>query len=138
MRELILACILAAVAWQPAFAEDIVGRATVIDGDVGAYRCGKAAAFALDRFLAESRPTRCSSRATDIQRFVGVCFRADGREVNNWLVGSGNAVDWSRYSNGAYADAQQSARSSGVGVWRGHFELPCRARAERIGRETAC
>ncbi|MCA1403683.1 thermonuclease family protein [Ensifer sp. IC3342] len=167
LRKLTLACILGAVVWQPAFAEEpIIGRASVIDGDTieirgerirlhgvdapeswqfcedgdgGTYRCGKEAAFALDRFLAASRPTRCEFVERDrYKRFVGVCFRADGREVNRWLVESGNAVDWERYSKGAYADAQEAAQSAGIGVWRGKFQLPCRARAERAKREPAC
>ncbi|WP_037460652.1 thermonuclease family protein [Sinorhizobium fredii] len=109
------------------------------DGDGGTYRCGKEAAFALDRFLAASRPTRCQVVVHDrYKRFVSVCFRADGREVNRWLVESGNAVDWERYSKGAYADAQAFARSRGAGVWRGQFQLPCQARAERAKREPAC
>lgn len=109
------------------------------DGDGGAYRCGKEAAVALDRFLAASRPTRCKVVERDrYQRFVGVCFRADGREVNRWLVESGNAVDWERYSKGAYADAQEAARSNGAGIWRGEFQLPCKARAERANRAPSC
>lgn len=109
------------------------------DGDGGAYRCGKEAAVALDRFLAASRPTRCKVVERDrYQRFVGVCFRADGREVNRWLVESGNAVDWERYSKGAYADAQEAARSNGAGIWRGEFQLPCKARAERANRPPSC
>lgn len=147
-------------------AEAITGRATVIDGDTIeirgerirlngvdapeswqtcedgdgiSYRCGKVAAIALDRFLAASRPTRCEIVERDrYQRFVGVCFRADGREVNHWLVESGNAVDWKRYSNGAYVGAEQLARARGVGIWRGNFQLPCQARAEHTKREPSC
>lgn len=33
---------------------------TCEDGDGGIYRCGKGAAFALERFLAVSRPTGAS------------------------------------------------------------------------------
>ncbi|MCY1305179.1 hypothetical protein D9M70_549710 [compost metagenome] len=72
------------------------------------------------------------------QRLVGVCFRADGREVNRWLVESGNALDWGQYSGGAYAAAEKSARSSNIGIWRGNFQLPCEARAERFGHTLAC
>ncbi|WP_085035198.1 thermonuclease family protein [Ensifer aridi] len=147
-------------------ADPVIGRATVVDGDTieirgerirlngvdapenwqtcgdgdgSIYRCGKLAALALDRFLAASRPTRCEiTERGRYQRFVAVCFRADDREVSRWLAESGNAVDWERYSNGAYAGAQALARSRGAGVWRGKFQLPCLARAEHAKREPSC
>lgn len=65
------------------------------DGDGGIYRCGKEAAYALDSFVAPSRPIRCELvERTRYKRRVSICFRADGREVNRWLVESGNAADW--------------------------------------------
>ncbi|WP_419761317.1 thermonuclease family protein [Sinorhizobium arboris] len=143
-----------------------MGRATVVDGDTieisgerirlhgvdapeswqkcekadgSSYRCGREAALELDRFLAASRPTRCEVAERDrYQRLVAVCFRADGREVNRWLVESGNAVDWERYSKGAYAGAQELARARGDGIWRGTFDLPCQARAMRAKHEPFC
>lgn len=112
---------------------------TCEDGDGGIYRCGKEAAFALERFLAASRPTRCRLIERDrYERFVATCFRADGREVNRWLVESGNAIDWRKYSGGDYADVQRAARSKGYGIWRGKFQLPCEARAEHAGRGASC
>ncbi|NOV19672.1 thermonuclease family protein [Ensifer adhaerens] len=109
------------------------------DGDGGTYRCGKMAANELDRFLAVSRPIHCDVIDRDrYQRLVGICFRADGREVNRWLVESGNALDWERYSRGNYAGAELTARSSSIGIWRGAFQLPCEARAERFGHKPAC
>lgn len=69
---------------------------------------------------------------------MGVCFRADGREVNRSLVESGNAVDWEKYSKGAYANAQAFARSRAAGIWRGTFQMPCQARAKRAKREGSC
>jgi endonuclease YncB( thermonuclease family) len=90
----------------------LIGRASVIDGDTieiagekirfngvdapeswqicvgrsGAeYRCGKAAAEALDGFLAQSRPTRCDFIDRDrYGRFVGDCYRSDGTGVAAW------------------------------------------------------
>ena len=164
---LLAALAVSLVSFSPLIAaEMITGRATVIDGDTleikgkrirlhgvdapeswqtcedgdgGKYRCGKEAAFDLDRFLAASRPTRCNILNRDrYDRFVSVCFRADGREVNRWLVASGNAVDWERYSNGAYADVQEHARGRGAGIWRGSFKLPCQARAEHAKRKPSC
>lgn len=137
----------------PALAETaITGRASVIDGDtieIGGerirfngvdapesrqpcldaagreYRCGKASAAALDRFLSQSRPTRCEFVERDrYKRFVGNCYRADGRSVSEWLVRTGNALDWPRYSRGAYSAAQAAAKASRIGVWQGTFENP--------------
>ncbi len=106
------------------------------DGDGGTYRCGKEAAFALDSFLAASRPIRCEIVERDrYKRLVSVCVRADGREVNRWLVESGNAVDWPRYSRGAYERAQGEAAAAKRGIWRGRFVLPCEARAARANRD---
>lgn len=151
----------------PAFAEEaIVGRASVIDGDtieiagerirlhgVDApetwqicedgdglrYRCGREAATKLDQFLQASRPTRCEFVERDrYGRFVATCFRADGVEVNRWLVGNGLAVDWSRYSGGAYVDVQGRARAQALGIWRGSFQLPCEARAQRSRQTSSC
>ncbi len=154
------------MAPSPRAADAITGRATVIDGDTieirgervrlhgvdapeswqtcadgdgSTYRCGKEAAAALDLFLAASRPTRCKIVERDrYERFVATCFRADGREINRWLVESGNALDWARYSNGAYAGDEDAARSQGAGIWRGKFQLPCQARAEHAKREPSC
>ncbi len=151
------------LASVPAFAaETISGRASVVDGDtidIGGtrirlngidapeswqkcqradgteYRCGAAAAFALDDFLAASRPTRCTPVDVDrYHRVVANCFRADGKSVNAWLVRTGNAVDWVRYSHGAFEAEQDAARSAKIGFWGGRFELPCKARAARAKR----
>jgi endonuclease YncB( thermonuclease family) len=139
--------------------DPLIGRATIIDGDTieiagerirfngidapeswqtcidrgGAeYRCGQASAFALDAFLAESRPTRCDFIERDrYMRFVGNCYRADGTGVSAWLVRNGFALDWPRYSKGAYSAQQDEARTSRSGIWQGDFVEPWEARKLR-------
>ncbi|HEV7305239.1 thermonuclease family protein [Ensifer sp.] len=109
------------------------------DGRGAAYRCGREAARALDRFLAASRPTRCEP--VDIDRYgriVGACFRADGASVNHWLVANGYTLDWAKYSRGAYASDQDGARAKALGIWQGRFQLPCEARAERSRQKSSC
>lgn len=104
-----------------------------------AYRCGRQDVLELDTFLAESHPTRCGFGERDrFKRIVSVCFRADGRGVNRWLVESGNAVDWERFSKGAYAEARKGGRSRRAGIWKGRFQLPCTARAQRMKGEPSC
>jgi endonuclease YncB( thermonuclease family) len=166
ISPVLLAAVALGFALHARSAEPIVGRATVIDGDTleisgervrlrgvdapeswqicedgdgGSYRCGREAAFELDKFLAASRPIRCEVVERDrYLRSVGICYRADGSEVNRWLVESGHAVDWEKYSRSDYADAQQLARSRSAGVWRGKFQLPCQVRAKRAKRGPSC
>lgn len=144
----------------------VIGRASVVDGDTidirgervrlngvdapeswqrcedehrQEYQCGKEAAAALDAFLAASRPTRCEFIERDRnKRFVGICFRADGANVNAWLVEQGHAVDWPRYSNHAYSSQQRAAYEAKRGIWRGWFDLPCDARAKRARHMPRC
>jgi endonuclease YncB( thermonuclease family) len=122
----------------------IMGRASVIDGDTieihgervrlngvdapeSAQLChdGQQRRYALDKFLAASRPTRCKFVERDrYGRFVGDCFRADGASVAATLVRSGWALDWPRYSKGEYADEQEAAKRESLGLWKGKFMPP--------------
>jgi endonuclease YncB( thermonuclease family) len=100
-------------------------RQTCTDGQGRAWHCGTVAASALGIFLAASRPLRCAYVDRDrYGRFVGNCFRADGTNVAAWLAGSGYALDWPRYSGGAYAAEQARAREAKAGIWSGTFEAP--------------
>ncbi len=133
-------------------ARTIQGRAAVIDGDtieiagqrvrfngIDApessqycqdakgleYACGRTAATALDQFLAKSRPVKCAFIAWDQHgRFVGNCIRADGKSVAGWLVESGHALDWPRYSGLEYAGHQAAAKNAKRGIWQGPFQKP--------------
>ena len=135
----------------------LVGRASVIDGDTieiageriringidapessqlceddqgQSYRCGAMSARALDQLLAESRPLRCEFVERDqYGRFVGNCFRADGVNVAAALVRAGMALDWPRYSGGAYALEQSAAVAAKAGIWQGEFQPPWEWRA---------
>ncbi|BCH32658.1 succinoglycan biosynthesis protein exoi [Mesorhizobium sp. L-8-10] len=128
-----------------------VGRASVVDGDTieihgeriringidapesrqlctdGAgktYRCGQVAALALDDFLKAARPTTCHKVDRDrYGRMVARCT-AGGKDVAEWLVRNGHALDWPKYSKGAYAAAQNKARQDRIGMWQGEFVEP--------------
>ncbi len=149
------------VALSASAAGPITGRASVVDGDTielagqkvrfngidapenwqlckdaggRDYRCGQAAANALDTFLSASRPVMCEFVTRDrYRRFVGNCFRADGASVQSWLVRNGHALDWPRYSKGAYAADQALAEKAKAGMWQGDFIPPWEARAVRRG-----
>ncbi|MER9615594.1 thermonuclease family protein [Mesorhizobium sp. M0207] len=95
------------------------------------YPCGRRAANALDTFLAASRPVHCSFVTWDrYGRFVGDCRRADAASVAGWMVEHGQALDWPRYSHGAYAAQQAKAEAAKVGIWAGTFQAPWDWRAE--------
>ena len=101
------------------------GRQQCRDADGRPWHCGREAAFALDEFLAQSRPTHCSLLDRDRWgRFVATCIRNDSMDVNEWLVKHGWALDWPHYSGGAYSDAQEVARAAGHGIWQSEFIDP--------------
>ena len=149
---LAIASIVAVIPEPATAADEIVGRATVIDGDTieiagerirldgidapesrqhcvderGAkYACDRQAAHALDRQLASSRPTRCVRNGHDrYGRTIATCFLSSGIDVAAWLVRNGHALDWPRYSNGRYANEQHAAEAERRGMWRGQFDAP--------------
>jgi len=134
----------------PASAE-IVGRATVIDGDTieiagtrirlngidapesrqtckrpqgEAYRCGQQAAKALDELVSSRQPIRCAPTGKDrYGRTLADC-RAGNIDLADWLVRNGHALDWPRYSGGRYGSAQEEASRARRGVWQGEFVEP--------------
>src|SRR5258707_8599353 len=114
---------------SPAAAQDLIGQATVIDGDTieihgqrirlwgidapesdqlcrGAdslpYRCGSAAALALADKIGGKLVT-CSPRDVDrYGRTVAVCSIGSD-DLARWFAGGGLALDWPQYSRGAYS-----------------------------------
>lgn len=155
MKQAIAVALFAFASVLPVSAAEITGRASVIDGDtieisgqrirfdgvdapessqickkaVGKrYRCGQVSATALDVFLERSRPVTCQPTGKSYDRIVAICLRADGVEVNGWLVANGFAVDWPKYSKGRYAAQQKRAKAAKIGIWAGEFELPCHFR----------
>lgn len=158
LAGILLAALLAAT---PAFAGPIVGVASVVDGDTieihgqrirlngvdapesrqlcldaagEKYRCGQAAAFALDEILKVARPTTCHEVDRDRYGRVVAHCTAGGHDVGDAIVRSGHALDWPRYSKGAYADAEAAASAARRGIWAGSFARPWEWRK---GRETA-
>ncbi|MCA1490456.1 thermonuclease family protein [Ensifer sp. NBAIM29] len=160
LTRMMVALVLLIATGNAHASEPIVGDAMVIDGDTieiageriqlsgvdapegwqvcldetGAdYQCGKVSARALNIFLSASRPTRCEIVARDrYGRFVATCFRADGEDVNRWLVETGNALERANLNQGLYTAAQAMAQSAGIGIWRGQ---PQGGRTERTTRE---
>lgn len=149
-------------SWTAASSQTITGVASVVDGDTieihgqrirvngidapesrqsckdgGGldYPCGRRSAEALDGFLAASRPTDCNFVAWDrYHRFVGDCRRADGASIAAWMVEHGQALDWPRYSSGAYSQQQVRAEASKIGIWAGEFDAPWQWRADQADK----
>jgi len=153
LLKMVLGCLLAAgfgLRSQPATAEaEIVGVASVIDGDTidihgqririwdidapesaqlcyvdgKPWRCGQRASFALSDWIGR-RTVACKERDRDrYGRFVATCAVV-GDDMATWPVRHGWALDWPRYSHGAYAGAEREATTAKVGVWQGDFQLP--------------
>jgi endonuclease YncB( thermonuclease family) len=150
MRAFVTAAALAAsLAAGHAYAkEEIVGRASVIDGDTievrgvrirmqgidapessqtcerdgQPYRCGQQAANHLDG-LVGGQTVRCLEETKDkYGRTVAVCFIA-GADVNAQMVEQGWAVAYRQYST-AYVPHEERAKAARKGIWAGTFQMP--------------
>jgi endonuclease YncB( thermonuclease family) len=152
--------------WSPVLANDLIGQASVIDGDtleihgtrihlwgIDApestqlcrgedslrYRCGAEAANDLDAFIAR-RPVNCVPMNLDqYGRTVATCS-AGGADLGEWLVSSGLALDWPHFSKGRYEAAQHNAERAGRGIWKGSYVEPWLYRAciRASGNPTNC
>src|ERR1700694_1126706 len=140
---IVAACLCASTA----FADNLSGQASIIDGDTleihGArirlwgidapesdqlcrneeselYRCRQRAANGLDAFIAR-RPVDCVEVDRDrYKRAVAVCTVV-GVDLAQWLVRNGLALDWPKYSKGEYTTAQSEGKREHLGIWRGSY-----------------
>src|SRR6266404_3926190 len=148
-------------------AGEIIGRASVVDGDTldihGArvrlwgidapetdqlcrgddslpYRCGSASANKLDAFI--SGRINSALFAKDVDQFgrrVASCT-LDATDLGEWLVVQGLALDWPRYSGGRYSAPQREAERAGRGLWAGSYVEPWLYRSciRARGRAAGC
>jgi endonuclease YncB( thermonuclease family) len=91
----------------------------------GAQKCGQDATRALRGLLA-GREVVCQRKDTDrYLRMVAICVTADGRmQLNAEIVRQGWAIDYARYSAGAYRIEQDEAERLKQGIWAGTFVEP--------------
>jgi endonuclease YncB( thermonuclease family) len=63
-----------------------------------------------------------------------------GKDIADWLLRNGLALDWPQYSKGGYAAAQAEAKREQRGMWSGSFKEPWNYRACRRsdGRPEGC
>lgn len=130
-------------------ATELVGRATVTDGDTltvakkrirlwgidapesaqqcstqngHLWPCGRRSAAALDGYLLD-KTVRCRPKDTDrYGRVVAECF-VQGQSVNRWMVHSGWAVAYRQYATAFIAD-ETDAKQHRRNVWQGPFQMP--------------
>jgi endonuclease YncB( thermonuclease family) len=141
---------------SPTFADDLSGRASIIDGDTLAIGntvirlLGIDAAESGQRCVGEGRQilrpgddaaTRLASLATghvtcsgteydDYGRLLAHCTTASGVSINEALVREGLAWAFLKYSD-EYAKQEQAARKSKTGVWQLACEPPWTFREKR-------
>jgi endonuclease YncB( thermonuclease family) len=135
--------------------DELVGQASVIDGDtleihgtrirlwgIDApdstqlcrgedslqHRCGAKPANDLDGFIAR-RTVNCVPVSLDqYGRTVSSCTVGEV-DLGKWLVRSGLALDWPRYSRRRYEAVQRDAERAGRGIWSGSYVEPWLYRA---------
>ena len=102
-------------------------------GDGSGWQCGEAAKAALIQKVG-NQSVRCEISGTDrYGRSLGTCW-SGAINLNQWLVGSGWAVAYRRYSM-RYVTDERMAHGQRLNIWNGGFEPPSDYRAaERQGR----
>ena len=142
----VLALLLSAV---PATANELVGVASVIDGDTleirgvrirlhgidapesrqlcrrnsgEEWRCGQQAALALSDRIGRLTVSCAVSDVDRYDRAIAVCAQGN-EDLNRWLVSQGWAVAYRRYSRD-YVEAEDLARRAGHNIWSGQFVMP--------------
>ncbi len=159
-----LVVLLLMVASVPGVAAELVGRATVTDGDTltlakqrirlwgidapesaqqctakdgRSWPCGRRSAAALDAYLLD-QTVRCKPKDTDrYGRVVAECF-VQGASVNRWMVRSGWAVAYRQYATAFIAD-EADARQHQRNLWQGRFQMPAdfrRGKRDEASRRT--
>jgi endonuclease YncB( thermonuclease family) len=148
-----LLAILPVLGSSGAFAGEIEGEASAIDGDslnmqirlfgvdtpeasqickdaqARDYSCGQVASDALAG-LVQDKIISCEVKTRDrYGRPVAICY-ADDMDIGAALVDQGVAVAFRRYSD-KYVAAEERARAAKRGLWGGTFELPWDYRERR-------
>lgn len=142
---------------SPAHAGDLVGRATVIDGDTleihgqrirlegidapesrqpcthretgQNWRCGQRAALWLSDLIGAQTVTCTPAGADRYQRVLAHCS-VGGQDIGSEMVRKGWAMAYVRYSN-RYEPEEAEARKAGVGIWQTEFDPPWDWRRDR-------
>ena len=87
------------------------------------YQCGDHATEALWTRIGADAVT-CTIEGRDrYLRALGICYAADGTDLNGWLVSQGHALAYRRYST-KYVPQEDQAKAAQAGLWAGEFIKP--------------
>ena len=87
------------------------------------YQCGDHATQALRTRIGTDAVT-CTIEGRDrYLRALGICYAADGTDLNGWLVSQGHALAYRRYST-KYVPQEDQAKAAQAGLWAGEFIKP--------------
>jgi endonuclease YncB( thermonuclease family) len=93
-----------------------------LDSKSQPWACGEAALAELAK-KAGDRPWTCHvSGRYSFDRLLGSC-RVDGEDIQRWMVRSGLALSYTRYSH-VYDEDEKTAREERAGLWSGAFIRP--------------
>ena len=87
------------------------------------YKCGQEATNALKKKIGR-KPVTCKvqDKLDRYKRYIGVCFLGE-IDLNKWMVRSGYAVAYKRYSKN-YVGDEKYAKENKLGIWKGSFDRP--------------
>lgn len=107
---------------------------TCLDDQNRSWRCGQKAALALSDLLGRHH-VRCLVSGEDrYQRKLATCSLGD-TEINSWLVRSGWALAYRRYSR-RYLPEERQAKRERIGLWQGEFTPPWDWRQQQRQNQT--
>ena len=93
-----------------------------LDQTCGRQPCGEQARDALSDLVA-GHVVVCEARGRSYDRLVGVCS-AGGIDLGAAMVRKGWALDYRRFSGGAYNVLESAARTETRGIWSSTFTAP--------------
>ena len=87
------------------------------------YRCGQEATTALMKKInGKSVACKVQEKLDRYKRYIGVCF-LEHIDLNKWMVRSGYAVAYRRYSKD-YIEDENYAKKNKIGLWSSNFIHP--------------
>ena len=87
------------------------------------YQCGDHATQALRTRIGPDAVTCTIAGRDRYMRALGICYAADGTDLNGWLVRQGHALAYRKYST-TYVPQEDQAKAAQAGVWAGKFIKP--------------